>query len=123
MQERLIANSVLSRTSFYKGTPCWEWIGAYAVNRNGMRYPKMGTRFTRGPRKGQPRTEYAHRVALKVFRGRRMAKNTKGMHLCNNTMCINPMHCEGGTQRTNIRQCVKDGRHVPGSANQFGAFV
>lgn len=109
--ERIIANTVISRESFHDGLACWEWIGAYVVNRSGRKYGKLSVRWKRGPRKGQPRTVYAHRLALvelacKVLRSRQVA-----MHLCNNSLCCNPAHLAGGTQRKNMRQMVEDGRN------------
>lgn len=111
MEDRLIANTVLSTENFYDGTPCWEWIGAYTTNRTGVRYGKLSIRAKRGPRKGQPVTHYAHRVAIRVFKGRVLTPRMVGKHLCNNTICINPEHLVGGTQRSNIRQAVREGRH------------
>lgn len=111
MGERLIANSILSAESFYGGTPCWEWVGAVTVNRSGMRYGKLATRFKRGPRKGQQRTQLAHRVAIVELKNRRLSTKSVVRHLCNNTLCINPEHLVGGTARSNNRQTVRDGRH------------
>ncbi len=109
--ERILANTIVRFDSFHNGTPCWEWTGAVVVNRSGMKYGKLSVRWKRGPRKGQQRTVYAHRAALenlafKTLRGRQVV-----MHLCNNTLCCNPAHLMGGTQRKNMRQMVKDGRN------------
>lgn len=114
MEERLIANSVQSETRAYNGTACWEWIGRITVNRSGMRYGTLNIRAKRGPRKGKTVTHFAHRVALKVFKGRRLTTKSVAKHLCNNTLCINPEHLVGGTQKSNVRQCVREGRHVSG---------
>lgn len=111
MEDRLIANSALSLERFYNGTACWEWTGAVTVNRSGFKYPKIVTRYKRGPRKGKPKSEGAHRVSLRVFRGQYVPRRVVAMHLCNYTLCINPMHLDGGTQKRNVRQCVKQGRH------------
>lgn len=119
MAERIIHNTVLSRESFYNGTPCWEWIGATTTNRSGMKYGKVKTKWQRGPRKGQPRTMYAHRLAAEHLGHRVISGRKVIMHRCNNSLCCNPAHLAGGTQRTNIRQCVKDGRHVSPGVNQY----
>jgi hypothetical protein len=111
MEERIIANTVLAIDSFYDGTPCWLWTGATVTNRSGKRYPKIMVRFKRGPRKGLLRTWLAHRLVLVVFKKRQMSKRTRSLHLCNNTICVNPNHLVGGTQRKNVRQCVREGRH------------
>src|SRR5260221_13333244 len=116
MEDRLIANSVISESHFWNGTACWEWIGAYKKNRSGMSYGKINVRFKSGKRKGQLHTEQAHRVALRVFKGRYLGKRYVGGHACNVSWCINPAHLTGGTQRTNVRKCVSDGRHRNGSS-------
>lgn len=115
MIDRIIANTVLSTENYHEGTPCWEWIGAYTTNRNGTRYGKLDVRIKRGPRKGERKTWLAHRLVLVVFRGRRMTQRMVGRHLCNNTICCNPVHLVGGTQQSNVRQAVREGRHRNGS--------
>lgn len=106
LADRLLANSVLSDDTFYKGTPCWEWIGKL---RNG--YPAITLRYKRGPRKGKVYNIGAHRLSLVVFKGRRMTPKMVARHLCNNRICINPEHLVGGSQIANVRQCVREGRH------------
>lgn len=123
LEDRLIANTRLSDDSAYKGTACWEWIGAYVVNRGGMRYGKLDVRRKQGKFKGKRKTWYAHRLAVIVFKGRRLWPRQVVAHLCNNSLCINPEHLLGGSQRKNIQQCVRDGRHKPGTANQYGVFA
>jgi len=118
MADRLIANSVVSPDQYFEGTPCWIWTGAYTPNG----YAKITTRWKQGPRRGLVRTEKAYGVSIKAFKQLRVLKKYVIKHLCNNTCCINPAHLRGGTQRSNIRQCVADGRHKPGTANQHGKF-
>lgn len=109
--ERIIANSVLSPDSFYKGTPCWVWTGKRDINRNGMAYPVMTMRYQRGPRKGKVYNARVHRKAVEFFKGRRVTPKMVVLHLCNNTLCVNPDHLLGGTQKKNVQQCVAEGRH------------
>lgn len=104
--ERIIANSVLSADNFYNGTPCWEWVGKF---RNG--YPAITRRYKSGPRKGKVYNTGVHRLAIVVFKGRRMTPKMVAQHLCNNKQCVNPEHLKGGSQASNVRQCVEDGRH------------
>lgn len=114
MEERLIANSVLSETCAHKGSRCWEWIGRVKANRSGTLYGVVTLRWKAGPRKGKVRSVYAHRLAIVIFKGRVMTRRMTGRHLCNNTICINPAHLVGGSQRANVRQCVREGRHRNG---------
>lgn len=122
LEDRIIANSVPSEEFAWNGSRCWDWIGAVKVNRSGMKYGRIARRIKRGPRKGKVKTDAAHRVALKAFTGRYLGAKMVVKHLCNNSLCVNPAHLQGGTQRANVRQCVREGRHKPGGANQHGAF-
>lgn len=103
MEERLIANSVLSQEDFYDGTPCWLWTGT--LNANG--YPYLSVRRPGVP---HPSKALAHRVSLEVFKGP-IPEGHVAMHLCNNRPCIAPLHLKPGTQSENLLQCVRDGRH------------
>lgn len=107
MQERIIANSVVSLTSFYEGTPCWIWTGAYGSGG----YGTLNVRLKSGKRKGQVVHRGAHRESLKAFTGRRLTTRMVCQHLCNNPPCVNWQHLAGGTQKKNVQQCVADGRH------------
>lgn len=118
MADRIIANSVQSLNQSYDGTPCWEWTGH--LNNSG--YPTMGRRLTRGPRKGQRVTVYAHHESVKAFTNRRVTIRTVVMHRCNNRACVNPAHLAGGTQRLNVQQCVKEGRHKTPFRDPTGAM-
>ena len=111
LAERLLANSRPSEELSYNGSRCWEWIGKLQRNRNGTGYPVLTLRYKSGPRKGKVYNMRAHRLAIVVFKHRRMTPKMVARHLCNNPLCINPEHLVGGSQRTNVRQCVADGRH------------
>lgn len=111
MAERLIANSIVDESRAWGGTFCWAWIGSTTTNRSGMKYGKLDRRISKGPRKGQKKTEKAHRVAIRALKNKRLSQRQVVMHLCNWSLCINPEHLLGGTQKRNVRQTVKDGRH------------
>src|SRR6266581_1432000 len=111
MQERIIANGVVSEDSFYNGTPCWIWTGATTTNRSGKRYGKINIRIKRGPNKGKIKSAKAHRESIKAFTGRVLTTKSVARHLCNLTLCCNWEHLIGGSQRKNVRQCVVEGRH------------
>lgn len=112
MAERLIANSILAEDSSHAGTACWLWTGKVRVNRSGMKYGAITKRISRGRRKGQVVNVAAHRAAVEHLGFKRITPRMVVMHLCNNSLCINPLHLAGGSQRANVRQCVADGRHV-----------
>lgn len=110
-KHRIVANSVIRLDLIHNGTPCLIWTGAVTYNRNGVPYPKIATRFKRGPRKGRVRTENATRYVVREIHRRLLSKRQPVRHLCNQTLCVNWLHICGGTQRENIRQCVAEGRH------------
>lgn len=105
--DRIIANSAPSDELAYNGTPCWIWLGA--VNANG--YGRMNFRYKSGPRKGKHYQMLAHRAAVHYMTPRRITPRMVVLHLCNNPSCVNPAHLQGGTQRKNVQQCVREGRH------------
>jgi len=108
LAERILANSVVSPYSedWYNGTACWLWVG-----RTSAGYPMMSMRYKKGPRKGKHYTVGAHRMSIVAFKNLRMTPRMVARHLCNNRLCVNPDHLAGGTQKQNIKQCVKEGRH------------
>jgi hypothetical protein len=107
MQDRIIANSILSGDSGYDGTPCWIWIGERADNG----YGRM-TVYRQGPVKAA-----AHRVSYEAFVGP-IPDGQVVKHHCNTKLCVAPLHLEAGTQSENIKQCIAQGRH-----NNFGKAV
>lgn len=116
IQQRVIANSVIAPDEWpvVDGERCWLWIGKTKTNRTGMRYGVITVRFKSGPRKGKVRSVLVHRLVIQEFKGRRMSPRQKGLHRCNNSICCNPAHLVGGTQKANVRQCVREGRHRNG---------
>lgn len=112
MAERLLRNSIRAdlvdmHECNLDGDFCWLWLGR--LSNNG--YPTFCRRVKSGPRKGKPMTYYAHRESLRVFKGVHMGRRYVAKHLCNVRSCINPEHLANGSQKSNVRQCVKDGRH------------
>lgn len=104
--ERIIANSVVSQESAHEGEACWLWLGNTSVNRSGQRYGRINV-WARGKHKKM----FVHRYVVTFVKGRRLTRRDVVKHLCNNTMCRNPAHVIGGTQSSNMKQCVRDGRH------------
>lgn len=113
---RVLANSYVSPTKRCQGwdgrvTPCLMWAGRRKLNRSGKYYGVIGLRWRRGPRKGRGRAMHAHRYVVVFVLKRRLSERMVVRHLCNETLCVNPYHVSGGRQKTNVRQCVAEGRH------------
>lgn len=96
LQTRLLNLSVRDPLS-----GCWLWIGARIYNRRGFPY---------GSIKVDGKSQLAHRVSFKAFKGRALPKNKTGSHQCNNTLCINPDHLKSQSQKKNIQYAAKLGR-------------
>jgi hypothetical protein len=55
--------------------------------------------------------KYAHRMSFEIFNGK-IPPNHKVLHRCDNPPCVNPRHLFSGTQKDNIDDMVKKGRHA-----------
>ena len=80
---------------------CWEWTG----ERNERGYGRM---------KIDGKNKKAHRLSYEHFTGRQLGK-LLCCHTCDNPGCVNPHHLWSGTQKDNIQDCVRKGRHNPHS--------
>jgi hypothetical protein len=58
--------------------------------------------------------EYAHRVAWELAHGQTLAPDGYVLHTCDVRACVNPAHLVRGTQKDNIRDAVRKGRHRGG---------
>lgn len=67
---------------------CWQWT-SYVDPQGYARFTLDGESYP------------AHRVAVAMFRGD-MPQELVTDHLCRNHACVNPMHLEAVTQRTNV---------------------
>lgn len=79
------------------GTPdqCWEWKGA-------QRGDSYGHFYAFGKHMG------AHRFSFYLAN---LYFPEVVMHTCDNRICVNPHHLQGGTQQQNMRDMVARGRH------------
>ncbi len=55
----------------------------------------------------------AHRASYQVYKGD-IPDGLVIMHSCDNPSCVNPDHLTAGTQKQNIHDMMKKGRHAKG---------
>ncbi len=79
-----------------KKNNCWEWIGSTHPNGYGQFH------FDGKPWK-------AHRFSWKLHYGE-IPKCYGVLHMCDNTLCVNPEHLFLGTQKQNMCDCRDKGR-------------
>lgn len=78
-------------------TPCYEWSGARS---RGYGYIRLGM--------NQLKT---HRVVCEYYHGP-IPKDKCVMHLCDNTLCVNPDHLQIGTNEENVQDAINKGRRA-----------
>lgn len=85
---RLLANSVESAEHFFRGCPCWDWIG----HRTSRGYGRMARRIEG---RKNPVGHWAHRVMAEVILGRPLDPDTETVeHACAWPWCIQPVHLD-----------------------------
>lgn len=80
---------------------CWEWTGS------SDRYGRF--RDDDGSQIG------AHRYSYRTWKGP-LIRGMEIMHICDNTLCVNPMHLTQGTHQENVDDMIVKGRE-----NFFGS--
>lgn len=80
---------------------CWIWTGAFRGKEN------YGAFYLDG------KTLAAHRFSFEFFKNETIQPRMNVLHSCDNRKCVNPNHLEQGTQKKNLSDCVKRGRHIP----------
>jgi hypothetical protein len=96
-----------------KGDPsaCWLWRGAC----NNAGYGTIGAGGTTA--QGTARMTTAHRVSWEMHNSP-IPKGQHVLHRCDVRACVNPAHLFLGSNRDNMRDAVRKGRHagvLPGS--------
>jgi hypothetical protein len=79
---------------------CWLWLGTTT----GKSHGEYGTFWT-----GE-KIVTAHRFSLEQILGRKLKKNRKALHHCDNSMCVRPTHLYEGTQGDNMIDAYKRSR-------------
>lgn len=90
---------------------CWPWTAAKTSQGYG--------RFNIANGKWMP----ASRVSLILKLGRNLGEKMFACHTCDNPICCNPDHLYEGTQKQNIDDKSKRGRHVPRSGTKLTSEI
>lgn len=80
---------------------CWVWRGATQPNGYGSFRPSAKVHVR------------SHRFAFEEAGGS-IPCGAVVLHICDNPPCCNPAHLRVGTQKDNVRDCIKKGRFRPG---------
>jgi hypothetical protein len=80
---------------------CWEWLKARDKNGYGWFHIMRDGKKSHMP---------AHRFSITVS-GRSIITGQIVMHSCDNPPCVNPGHLFVGTQRDNVLDSIRKGRH------------
>lgn len=89
-----------------KGNDCWLWLGS----KRGKGYGQIYI----GIINGRKRQTYAHRVSWEIANGQSIPDGLEVLHRCDTPLCVRPEHLFLGTQKDNLDDCLKKGRHVRG---------
>ena len=81
-------------------TGCWNWT----AGKQSMGYGMMTVKGKR---------MLAHRYSYELAHTNKIPKGMFVLHKCDNPACVNPDHLFLGTQKDNIRDCIKKNRHSP----------
>jgi hypothetical protein len=92
LPERIEQKIRISKTHFWRGAPCWEWLGQ--VDKDGY-----------GLVRWQGRMQPSHRVIYTILIGR-IPFGKQLDHLCRYHPCGNPRHLEPVTQTENVRRGI-----------------
>lgn len=87
---------------------CWKWTGGIRPLKSiaPLGYGHFAFRLN-----GKVQNFSAHRLMYELTSGP-IPPGLNVLHKCDNLICVNPDHLFLGTQKDNIQDCVKKGRHV-----------
>lgn len=99
-------NFILNNVSVDKNK-CWIWNGT--IEKFGY-----GTTSFKGK-------EYRiHRLSMHLYNGFDLSSSLYVCHHCDNPPCCNPEHLFVGTQKDNMQDSLRKGRHVDNSGSRHG---
>lgn len=101
-------DTLVERVTFWDrvavGEPdeCWLWLGGRKSKDPRRAYGEVWMDGRKRP---------AHRVAWELHYGEPFPVGLNACHSCDNPPCVNPRHVFPGSQRDNMQDAVRKGRH------------
>lgn len=103
-------DTILTRIKRDSTTGCWLWQGG----RDGCHYGRLTL---------QGRSLAAHRLSAHLWKGFDLASKLYVCHICDTPPCCNPDHLFIGTQKDNMTDSLRKGRHVDNRGSRHGKAI
>jgi hypothetical protein len=88
---------IMKKVDLTISPPCWTWVGyLWSTGYGAIRVNGKKT--------------LVHRLMYSLFWGK-IPDGFLVCHVCDNPLCVNPLHLFVGTNNDNVKDCLQKGRH------------